>query len=56
MSDNPRRVSGVQITLDFPPNNYTETDKRLIHHISKTCPVALSLHPDLEQKVEINFQ
>lgn len=55
MSSDPRRVSEVDVVLRFPHNNYTEQEKRLLTHISKTCPVALSLHPDIKQNISIFY-
>lgn len=55
MADNPRRISEIIVELTFPDANYTDQQKRLIEHISKTCPVALSLHPDLKQTVKIHY-
>lgn len=56
MSSNPRRISEVIVNLYFPDNGYTDKHKQIIRHISKTCPVALSLHPDLKQEVNIIFE
>lgn len=55
MSSNPRRVSAIDVVLRFPHNNYTDQEKRLLSHISKTCPVALSLHPDIKQNISIFY-
>jgi putative redox protein len=55
MSAEPRKVSEVQIEIKFPINNYSDKEKRIIEHIAKTCPVALSLHPDLKQSVKLTF-
>jgi putative redox protein len=55
MADNPRRISEIIVELTFPPNNYTDQQKRLLEHISKTCPVALSLHPELKQTVRLIY-
>ena len=55
MADNPRRISEIVVELTFPPNNYTDQQKRVLEHISKNCPVALSLHPDLKQTVFLRF-
>jgi putative redox protein len=55
MADNPRRIGEIIVELTFPPNNYTEQQKRVIEHISKNCPVALSLHPDLKQTVTLIY-
>jgi len=55
MADNPRRISEVIIEITFPPNKYTDRQKQVIEHISKNCPVALSLHPDLKQTVDLIY-
>lgn len=55
MADNPRRVSEIHVELFFPQNNYSEKEKNIIECISKTCPVALSLHPDVKQTITIHF-
>jgi len=52
MAADPRRIARVKIRLFMPPNTYSEADKSLLVHIAHTCPVALSLHPDIEQQVE----
>jgi uncharacterized OsmC-like protein len=55
MESEPRRVSEVRIELRFPSYEYTDSHKKIIQHISKTCPVALSLHPDVKQNVTLIF-
>jgi uncharacterized OsmC-like protein len=55
MSANPRKVSEVQIEIKFPKNNYSDKEIKILENISKTCPVALSLHPDLKQNVKLIF-
>ncbi len=52
MAADPRRIARVEIRLFMPPNNYSDADKALLRHIAHTCPVALSLHPDIAQQVE----
>ena len=56
MADNPRRVGEVVVEFDFPKKNYSEKEKAIILHAAKTCPVALSLHPDLKQTVILNYR
>jgi uncharacterized OsmC-like protein len=56
MASNPRRIAEVHIILNFPDFNYTQKHKAIIKKISETCPVALSLHPDLKQVVLLNFK
>ncbi|MDD3638025.1 MAG: OsmC family protein [Bacteroidales bacterium] len=55
MAANPRRISEVHIRLLFPEHHYTDKQKKILTKISQSCPVALSLHPDLKQKIELIF-
>ena len=52
MASDPRRIKRIEVRLLMPANGYSDADKKLLQHIADTCPVALSLHPDLEQAVE----
>jgi uncharacterized OsmC-like protein len=55
MAENPRRVSEVIVEFDFPERTYSEKEKAIIWHAAKTCPVLLSLHPDLIKTIRMNF-
>jgi len=55
MESNPRRVGEVKIELTFPPKNYSEKEKKIIERSAFTCPVYLSLHPDLKKTITFNF-
>lgn len=55
MADNPRRVAEIHVELFFPANDYSDKNKKIIEHISKTCPVSLSLHSDVKQIITIHF-
>lgn len=55
MESNPRRVGEVKIELTFPPNNYSDKEKKIIERSAFTCPVYLSLHPDLKKTITFNF-
>jgi putative redox protein len=56
MLSNPRRIGEVKIEYTFPDIEYTEKEKKIIEIAGKTCPVALSLHPDLVQTVDFIFR
>ena len=56
MANDPRRVAEVIINLDFPHNNYSDKEKKIIEHAVKNCPVAKSLQPELNQNVSINYK
>jgi putative redox protein len=55
MAENPRRVGEIIIEITFPHDNYSEKERKLIEAAVKTCPVALSLHPDLKQTIKLIF-
>ena len=56
MKSDPRRVGEIQVELTFPEgSNLNEKERKIIEHTSRTCPVALSLHPDLLQNWEFNW-
>jgi len=53
MKANPRRIAGIELTFHIPDNllNTDEKTKTILKNTGLTCPVALSVHPDIEQKV-----
>ena len=55
MAENPRRVAEVVVEFDFPERIYSDKEKSLIWHAATTCPVYLSLHPDLIKTIRMNF-
>ena len=55
MTDNPRRVSEIHADIHFPENNYSQKEKELLERTALTCPVAKSLHPDIQQKTRFHF-
>lgn len=56
MGTDPRRIAEIHIDVYFPPYGYTEKHIKLLELASKYCPVALSLHPDLKQIVNLHFE
>ncbi len=56
MKSEPRRVGGVDVTFHFPSSLVLdEKQKTILQNAALTCPVAKSLHPDIEQKVVFNW-
>lgn len=51
MASEPRCISEIHVTIKFAPNTYSDKDKTILENTAKTCPVALSLHPDIKQVV-----
>ncbi len=55
MLSNPRKVGEVQIDFDMPENSFSAKEKDILERAARTCPVALSLHPDLVQNVHFHY-
>lgn len=51
MASEPRRISGIKVVIKFAPGNYTEKERTILENTAKTCPVALSLHTDINQDI-----
>jgi uncharacterized OsmC-like protein len=56
MSANPpRRIAEIFLQLTFPAGDYPEQKRQILENAARTCPVALSLHPDLQQFYHFNY-
>ncbi len=51
----PRKVVEVVIDFRFAANNFSEEQKQILRDAAYSCPVALSVHPDLKKTVYFNF-
>lgn len=55
-SEGPRRIVGIDVKLEIvTTEEMDEKQKTILERVARTCPVALSLHPDLKQNIEITF-
>lgn len=50
MAANPRRISKVELDL-YLPAAVGEKHRKILENTGRTCPVAMSLHPDIEQAI-----
>ena len=55
MLADPRRVSEIHVAITFNQALEDKTQK-IFYNTALTCPVAKSIHPDIIQKVTINFK
>lgn len=55
MGSNPRKVAGVKIDFDMPEKHYSDKEQKILDLAARTCPVALSLHPDLIQDITFHY-
>jgi uncharacterized OsmC-like protein len=56
MAENPRRIGEIAIVFDFTMRDYTEKQKKVLEYCVKTCPVAQTLHPSVNQNVNLVFR
>jgi uncharacterized OsmC-like protein len=54
MKADPRRVGGIELTFHIPDQlkNVDEKTKTILKNTGITCPVQLSIHPDIEVKID----
>jgi len=55
MVANPRKIGKIEVVFSNFPDQLDAHQKLLLEKAAKTCPVALSLHPDLEQTFQFNW-
>ena len=55
MGENPRRIAELKVDFTFPPNNYSEKERKIIEHSIKHCPVNNSLPAELKITKTINY-
>ena len=56
MKADPRRVAKVEVIFDFPSSlKIDDKQKQILENTAHTCPVAISIHPDLEVKTVFNW-
>lgn len=54
MVANPRRVGEIDVKLNFP-EKYSDKQQKILERAALTCPVYLSLHPDIKKLVNFNW-
>lgn len=55
MAPDPRRVVKINIDLRIEDKNFSDREKAILEHTALTCPVAKSLHPDIEQNITFSY-
>jgi putative redox protein len=56
-TDGPRRIRRITLEFSLPPAAaaFTDRDRDVLERAALTCPVALSLHPEIEQVVRFSW-
>ncbi|HMH22774.1 MAG TPA: OsmC family protein [Puia sp.] len=56
MKPDPRRIAGINLSVDFPDTLQVEEKYRtILERTAHTCPVMYSIHPDIEVNVVFNW-
>jgi len=55
MGSEPRRVSGINIRFKIKDLNFTQREKEILKNAALTCPVAKSIHSDIELGIDFQF-
>lgn len=55
MGDGPRRIVKLEIAIDLSGNGWSTELCERIKKVAETCPVAQSVHPDMEVAITYNF-
>ena len=56
MGINPRRITGLNLTFHYPEGFAATIEQRYeMERIAMTCPVAESIHPDIDLQVNFNW-
>lgn len=54
MAANPRRISKIDVVLEFP-GGIDEKSRKILENTGRTCPVLQSLHPDIEKNIQFHW-
>lgn len=55
-TEGPRRIVAIDVKLEIVTTETMDEKQRIIiERVAKTCPVSLSLHPDIQQNISISF-
>ncbi len=55
MLSEPRRIGKIDVILHIPAADVTEKDRVILQRVGDHCPVAKSLHPNLEVNIEYHW-
>ena len=56
-TEGPRRIAAIHVDLTLRTKNALDDKlKSIFENIARTCPVARSLHPDIDQQIMISFE
>lgn len=54
MASDPRRIAKIEVAVSLP-SNVNEKDRVILERTGNNCPVAKSVHPDIELKLSYDW-
>lgn len=55
MLGEPRRIGQIDVAFRMP-TTLTEKERTILENAARTCPVALSLNPEIKQEVRFSYE
>jgi uncharacterized OsmC-like protein len=55
MAANPRRIAEIQLDINLPAVGISVEQRAKLEYAAHHCPVALSIHPDIVQKIVFTY-
>jgi uncharacterized OsmC-like protein len=55
MAADPRRISGIDVMFQMPAG-LSDKQRATLENAARTCPVALSLNPEIRQSVQFSYE
>jgi len=55
MAADPRRIAQIVLEVQMPEGDWSESSRIILERAARTCPVALSLHPDIQVDLRIQW-
>jgi putative redox protein len=56
MVSNPRRIGAIELDIEITDTQLSIEKKTRLETIAHSCPVAKSLHPDIEQRITFSYR
>ena len=56
MSANPRRIASIDVIFHMPARPFSAKEKAVLERAAHTCPVHMSLHPEVKQNFVFDWK
>lgn len=56
MVASPRKIGEIVVTITMRGQAFNDKERAILEHTAHTCPVHLSLHPDVKKTLTFNWQ